>query len=349
MRVLVLGGTGFIGRHAAERLLAVGHEVVVFHRAGRDADLPAGVGVIEGDRNQLAASADAFRRVRPDIVVDVLAFTEAQAESLVNTFRGIARRLVILSSGDVYRAYDILFGRVPGPLEPVPLAESSSLREHLYPYRGAPLPQRYGFAWDDYEKILVERAVLRDHDLPSTVLRLPMVYGPGAHDISQRRLFPYLKRMDDNRPAILLDRRTARWRAPLGYAGDVAEAIRLAVENDRAAGQIYNVSEQDSPDMRGLVQETAAAAGWNGEIVSCDEPCPPPSLPVQMNLDQQLHMASDKIRRELGYAEKLPRSEAISKTIEWERANWPAEIDPGQFDYSAEDAILQRCFGGAAF
>jgi nucleoside-diphosphate-sugar epimerase len=37
--------------------------------------------------------------------------------------------------------------------------------------------------------------------LPGTVLRLPTVYGPGDY---QHRLFEYLKRMDDGRPAILL-------------------------------------------------------------------------------------------------------------------------------------------------
>jgi hypothetical protein len=52
--------------------------------------------------------------------VDALAFTESHAQSLVRVFQGIARRLVVLSSGDVYRANDILFGRAPGA-EPKPL------------------------------------------------------------------------------------------------------------------------------------------------------------------------------------------------------------------------------------
>ena len=94
--------------------------------------------------------------------------------------------------------------------DPTPLAESSPLRERLYPYLGIPIPYQYGFAWDDYDKILVEQTLMQQHDVPATVLRLPMVYGPGARQIAQRRFFPYLKRMDDGREVILLDERTAR-------------------------------------------------------------------------------------------------------------------------------------------
>ena len=93
-----------------------------------------------------------------------------------------------------------LFARVPGAIETTPLTESSALRERLYPYRGRRIPGVYDFNWDDYDKILVERAVLNNNDLPATVLRLPMVYGPGAREAVKRRFFVYLKRMDDGRP-----------------------------------------------------------------------------------------------------------------------------------------------------
>src|SRR6266852_63340 len=156
MRVLILGGTGFIGAHVTQRLLDFGHEVTVFHRGTSLLRPPNGVGVLCGDRNRLGDSMDAFRRLRPDVVIDAIAFTQPQAESLVNVFRGIAKRAVVLSSGDVYRANDILFGRVPGAIEATPLRESSPLRDRLYPYRGTAIPPVSGFSWDDYDKILVE-------------------------------------------------------------------------------------------------------------------------------------------------------------------------------------------------
>jgi len=118
MRVLVLGGTGFIGPHIVRRLIAQGHQVTVLRRGSGLAELPDGVGVIVGDRNRLEASAREFGDLRPDVVVDVIAFTEAQAKGLMGAFRGIAKRIVVLSSGDVYRANDLLFRRIQGTVEP---------------------------------------------------------------------------------------------------------------------------------------------------------------------------------------------------------------------------------------
>jgi nucleoside-diphosphate-sugar epimerase len=342
LRVLILGGTGFLGLPIAHRLLASGHEVTIFHRGTSAVNLPNGAGILHGDRNQLDQSADDFRRLRPDVVVDCIAFTQQQAESLVRVFREVSKRLVVLSSGDVYRANDILFGRVTGAIEPTPLGESSALRERFYPYRGMPIPPAYGVNWDDYDKILVERVALSDGDLPATVLRLPMVYGPGALEAVRRRFFAYLKRIDDGRPAMLLDKRTARWRAPWGYTGDVAEAVRLVVENERTAGEIYNVGESDSLDIQSWIRELAAVVGWTGRIVVVDEPCPPPNIPRQLNLDQHLDMDTTKIRHDLQYHETMSRREALEKTVVWDRGHPPKDVDPAQFDYLTEDVILNR-------
>jgi hypothetical protein len=59
------------------------------------------------------------------------------------------------------------------------------------------------------------------------------------------------------------------------------------------------------------------------------------------NTAQHLVASSERIRTELGYRELLPREEAIRRTIEWERANPPAQ-PLAQFDYEAEDAALRQ-------
>ena len=345
MRVLVLGGTGFIGPHIVRRLIDQGHQVTVLRRGSGFAGLPDGVKVIVGDRNRLEASAREFGDLRPDVVVDVIAFTEEQAKGLIGAFSGIAKRIVVLSSGDVYRANDLLFRRIPGTIDPTPLTESSPLRDRLYPYRGTPVPPIEGFSWDEYDKVLVERVVMSNAELPGTVLRLPMVYGPGDRAGQKRRFWTYLKRMDDGRQAILMDQRTARWRAPWGYVADVAEAVRLAVENERAAGEVYNVAESDGPDLQGWVQELATVVGWHGRITVVDEQCPAPNLPRTLNLDQDLEMDTAKIRRELGYQETLSRREALERNVAWDREHPPKQSDLAQFDYTTEDSILSRATG----
>src|SRR5947207_8405 len=118
MKVLVLGGTQFIGPCLVEHLVARGHEVAVFHRGQTQANLPPGVRHLLGDRRRLAEHTAELRRLAADVVVDMIALTEEDARSLLATFRGIANRLVVLSSGDVYRAYGIFAGLERGSLEP---------------------------------------------------------------------------------------------------------------------------------------------------------------------------------------------------------------------------------------
>ncbi len=238
MRVLVLGGTDFIGPPAVRRLVERGHEVVVFHRGQTNHPLPKSVRHLYGDYRRLTDSADAFQDYAPEVVLDMIPLTEQDGRTLVEVFRGLARRLVVLSSGDAYRAYDRFRRADPGPPDPTPLTEDSPLRDRLFPYHdGNKGPADAA----TYEKILMERAAQSEPErLPATVLRLPMVYGPGDH---QLRLFPYIKRMDDDRPAILLSDVEAAWHGLRGYVEDMGEAIALCVVSEQAAGRTYHVAD----------------------------------------------------------------------------------------------------------
>jgi hypothetical protein len=64
---------------------------------------------------------------------------------------------------------------------------------------------------------------------------------------------------------------------------------------------------------------------------------------------QHWELDSTRIPRELGDREVIPPDEAMSRTIEWERANPPGEFNPHPFDYAAEDKAiaLQRKKTGA--
>jgi len=339
MRILVIGGTNFMGPLVVRSLSQQGHEITVFHRGQTQADLPKGVREIPGDRRPIANSAAELQHFAPEVVLDMIPAIEQDALEIMSVFTGVARRVVAISSQDVYRAFGRVNGKESGPVDTVPITEDSLLRENLYPYRGeTPREQDDPRRWqDDYDKILVERVVMSDPELPGTVLRLPMVYGPGDY---QHRLFNYLKHMDDNRPAIPMDEAEARWRWTHGYVENVAEAIALAVTGERAAGRIYNVGEPFTFTMAEWVDKIGQAAGWQGRVVLVPRGRLPEPLRWGINAEQDIVVDSSRIRRELGYEERVSLDEALKRTIAWERSNPPKEIDPKEFDYAVEDAFL---------
>jgi nucleoside-diphosphate-sugar epimerase len=340
MKILVIGGTGFIGPHLVRELVRMGHSVSIFHRGGTPADLPAES--ILGDRKDLAAI-----RPQADVVVDLILSSGAQARSLIETFRGAAGRVVAASSIDVYRACGVLHGSEQGPLEPVPLTEDSPLRTKLQTYPPAQikmLQKIFGWLDDEYDKIPVERAILSDPDLPGTVLRLPMIYGPGDH---LRRFHPVLRRIDDGRRAILFEQGWAAWRSPRGYVENVAHALALAAIDEhaeRAAGRVYNVVERPAFTELEWARKIAAATGWDGEFITLPKQLTPPHLAPPGNTAQHWEADSSRIRQELGYKELIPLDEGIRRTIEWERAHPPAEFNTHTFDYAAEDAAAMSSF-----
>jgi nucleoside-diphosphate-sugar epimerase len=340
MKVLLIGGSGFIGPHVARQLSEQGHQIAIFHRGHAKTALPKTAKEILGDRAALAASASEFRSFAPDAVVDFILSSGRQASDLMNAMRGITGRVVALSSGDVYRAAGILHGLEAGPLQPVPLTEESELRTHRRPYPPEALTMlRNVFSWldDDYDKIPVEQVVMGDSEIRGTVLRLPLIYGPGD---PLHRLHPFLKRIDDGRPAILLQEELAQWRGLRGYVENVAAAITLAVTSSQAAGRIFNVAEVHAFSEFEWAQNVGRVAGWKGRVLSLPKEQTPAHLQIPYNAAQHWTASSTRIREELGYREPIPFDVSLERTIAWERANPPAAIDPKQFDYAAEDAAL---------
>lgn len=332
MKVLIIGGTSFIGPPLVRRLVDLGNTVALFHRGQTRAELPPSVEHIPGDRRNLEQYATEIHGFGPDVVVDMIAFTEADALGFMEAFRSLARRVVVISSADVYRAYGRFIGVESGPVEPTPLGEDAPLRSALFPYRRqAKGPDDFLYG---YDKIPVERIVLGDPDLPATVLRLPMVHGPG--DL-YHRLSAYLKRMDDRRTAILVDEGLAGWKCPRGYVDNVAAAIALAVVDDRPMGGVFNVAEPVAFTEADWIHRIGEVVGWRGKVVSV----PDRRIPVQYDVEQSLDTDSGRLRRVLGYHEAVDPREALELTIAWERAN-PSGPSPGMgiLDYDAEDALL---------
>jgi nucleoside-diphosphate-sugar epimerase len=319
VRLLFLGGTSFTGPHAVRELAERGHEVTVFHRGEHEPELPNDVRHVHGHFARFDEHLEELLALRPEVVVDMLAFVREDARRVL-AFKGVARRAVVVSSLDVYLAFGRARKTEPGPYMPVPLREDAPLREVVID--------------PGYDKVAVEEGAQADTEFPVTILRYPAVHGPG--DV-QHRLYAYVKRMDDRRPAILLDEPRAAWRWARGYSEDVAHALALATELDERAGRIYHVGAPTAYKEADWVRLIAEVVGWNGRVAVLPEAELPESLRVDVDFGQHFDLDTSRIRTELGYAEVVDERTALERTIEWERANPPADFEA---DYEGEDAAL---------
>lgn len=337
MNILLIGGTGFIGRYVVERLVSAGHNVTVLHRGNTAPFLPHAAHQIRGDANRLGELRSDLGKIAPDVAVNFILSSARQTNEMMNTLSGVARRVVILSSMDVYRACGVLHETESGGLQELPLTEDSELRT-----QPAYTPQQMEtgkklFAWmdDDYEKIAVERIALSDPSLPATVLRLPMIYGPGDH---LHRFYPLIKRIKDGRKKILFEEDAGCWRASKGYVENVADAIVLATTSDAANGRIYNVAEEDTLTELKWADLVAKEMQWDGEFVLLPATRTPAHLRNPGNLKQHWVASSRRFRQEFGYREQITRVQAVQRTIEWELNHPPADVPEALFNYAAEDA-----------
>ncbi len=336
MRVLVLGGTNFIGPPVVRRLHHRGHEITVFHRGLHEPELPSGVRHIHSPRAAIPFLhfPSELSQPAPDLVLHMFPVGDEDTQAAVARFTGVTGRIIAVSSGDVYRAYGRLIGLEAGPPEPQPLTEDAPLRDVLYPYRSkASGPSDWTY---HYEKILAERALFAG-SIPATVLRLPAVYGPGD---PQRRFRPYIKRMQDGRPGIPMDAAQAGWRWSHGYVENVAEAIVRAVTDERSTGRVYNVGELIVPTMAERVAEIGVLAGWRGKVVALPAAQVPAHLRPPFQPSQNLVMDTRRLRAELEFTESISSEDGMRRTIAWEQATPFPTGDPGPELYAAEEAAM---------
>jgi nucleoside-diphosphate-sugar epimerase len=336
MKVLIIGGSGFIGRHVSKHLMERGNEVINFHRG--QTKTPARAEIL-GEISELETFREEFSKLRPDVVIDMIAMNENDAQILLSTFAGLVPRLVVISSSDVYRNYNLMAGIEEDEPDPRPLAETSPLRTQFFRYRKFSKEETDRFY--NYEKILVERTVMSSPDITTTVLRLPAVYGPGDR---QHRLFPYIKRMDDQRPGIIVDSGMMNWSWTRGYVENVAAAISWAAGDQSPASRIYNVGEKNGLPEKEWIAAIAQVIGWVGSVIPVENSDLPEQMRSHLRWQHRLETDTSLIRAQPDFTEPVDFLEGIRRTVEWERAN-PPEMKPEDFDYQLEDQVLSSLPG----
>jgi nucleoside-diphosphate-sugar epimerase len=319
VRVIVFGGTRFIGRAIVEELAAAGHDLLIVHRGNLEpADMPA-ARHLHVERTELASHRKELAAFKPDAAIDCRALTRADAEMVLEALpAGV--RLVVISSIDVYRA----FGALNQDLEtdPVPLDETSAVRPTRYPYRDL-MP-----GMEHYDKLDVE-----DVYLPrgATSVRLPMVYGP--HDYQLREEF-ILRRVRAGRHRIPFG--SGAWLACRGYVKDIARAVELVLKTPAAAGEVLNLCEDRTYSMRMWSQMILDAAASDAELVRVADEVLPEDLKPTGTMSQHILVSAQKARTMLGWTTSDP-TESLRATVQWHLAHPPLNPDA---DFSPDNVAL---------
>jgi nucleoside-diphosphate-sugar epimerase len=319
LKVIIFGGTRFIGRAIVEELATAGHDLLIVHRGNLEpGDMPK-VEHLHVERPELGAHRKELAGFRPDAAIDCRALTRADAETVVDALPDDLR-LVVVSSIDVYRAFGAL--NQDRETDPVPLDETSAVRPTRYPYRGQ-VP-----GMEQYDKLDVE-----DVYLPrgATSVRLPMVYG--EHDYQLREEF-ILRRLRAGRDRIPFGSGT--WLASRGYVRDIARGVHLVLKTPAAMGQVLNLCEDRTYSMRMWSQMILDAAGSRAELVRVSDDKLPEDLKATGTMSQHIAASAQKARSMLGWTTSDP-AESLRTTVRWHLANPPAKSDP---DFSADDLAL---------
>jgi len=317
VKVVVLGGTRFIGRATVEELATAGDEVLVVHRGELEPDDMPDVRHLHCDRAELASHRDELAAFGAEAVVDCRALNRADAQVALEALPDVGRRIVI-SSVDVYRAFGALLEE--RETDPVPITEESPVRAERYPYRGR-LADR-----DDYDKLDVEDVYLPRGAL---VLRLPMVYG--EHDYQLREEF-ILRRVRAGRPRIPIG--AGLWLACRVYVRDVARAINLALRATPTG--VMNICEDRTYSMRMWARMILDAAGSDAELVRTPDDVLPEDLKPTGTMPQHIAASARKARAQLGWTTSDP-FETLRTTVRWHLDHPPANPDN---DFAPDDRAL---------
>jgi nucleoside-diphosphate-sugar epimerase len=223
----MMGGTRFIGVYLTKILVERGHEVVLFNRGNKPA--PAeGVKQIHGDRTDAAQLKEKLAGEEFDAIYDNNGRELSDTQPLAEIFKGRVRHFIYMSSAGVYLKSDQMPHIEGDPVDPK--------SRHKGKYE--------------------TEAYLAEQGLPFTAIRPTYIYGPQNYNDLEAWFFDRIVR---DRPIAIPG--NGLHFTQLGHCKDLAGAMAAVLGNEKAIGQIYNVSGDRYVTFDGLARACAAAAG----------------------------------------------------------------------------------------
>ncbi|MCM8768485.1 MAG: NAD-dependent epimerase/dehydratase family protein [Candidatus Omnitrophica bacterium] len=301
MRILVTGGAGFIGSHLVDRLLADHHQVAVLDNlsTGRKENLNPEAKFYPGDIRDKQVSS-LMAEEKPEVLfhlaaqINVRKSTEdpifdnevnvSGSLNLIKAFLATGGKKIIFAStgGVMYGETDIL--PTPETVEPFPLCP-------------------YGIAKLSVEKYL--NYFHRYFNLSFAALRFGNVYGPRQNAFSEAGVVAiFSARLLAGKPAIIFgDGQQTR---DFVYIDDVIRACLLTLEQDPAS--FFNVGTGEETSVNEIFSQVAR---W------IDKPCERQYAPAKEGDIRRSCLATEKIKKYLGWQAQVSLAEGIRKTVQW--------------------------------
>lgn len=161
LKILVMGGTAFIGPAFAEMALARGHELTFFNRGRTNPQLFPGVEKIQGDRT-IAEDVEQLRGRQWDVVLDNSCYFPRAVDMVVDIVKDSVKQYVVISTISVYAGY-----------EESGMTEDSALATLEDPTVEEVTGETYGGL-----KVLCEQAAQNALPDRTTVIRPGLIVGP---------------------------------------------------------------------------------------------------------------------------------------------------------------------------
>jgi len=315
MRMLILGGTAFVGRAIVTDALASGAEVTLFGRGRTGRELFPGVRRLLGDRD--SGDYAALRGGEWDAVVDVSGYLLRQVREAADVLEGSVGRYLFISSHAVY----MRSGVGPGsdedtPLRP-PVVDPPVLDEDTY----------------GPSKVACEQEVRERFGQRATVVRPGKVVGP--YDPSDTFAYWVRRAARGGRVAVPGDPRQP---VQVVDCRDLARLVVRLLEDDRP-GAFHAVGPKEPVTLGGLVETCARVAGSEVELVPVPLDAVPPFFPlVRPYWPGQQRSAA---RARAAGMPSTPLESTVADVLAWDRERGEPPLQSG-IGAEEEQALLDR-------
>ncbi len=312
MRILMMGGTRFIGVYLTKLLVAAGHEVVLFNRGNRPVPSLQGVSQIIGDRTDPTQLKDRLTQETFDVIFDNNGRELTDTQPLAEIFLGRVQHFVYMSSAGVYLKSDQLPHLEADAVDP----KSRHLGKH---------------------QTEVKLQEMGQQGLPFTSIRPTYIYRTKNYNELEGWFFDRILR---DRPLPIPG--NGLHITQLGHVEDLAQAMTQVIGNQSAIGQIYNISGDRFVTFDGLARACAVAAGKSPDDIKIVHYDPKKfdfgkrkAFPLRM---QHFFASVHKAQIELNWQPKYDLISGLKDSLVNDYL--PSGKDKVEVDFSVDEEIL---------